>query len=208
MVMDAVSLPRSGPPRNPAAHDPPAGYRGCVTGEVVAVHVSPAHTFSKAPVDEIRLLEGLGVEGDAHCGVTVKHQSRVQQDPSQPNLRQVHLIHAELFDDLATEGFTVEPGDLGENVTTRGLDLLSLPVGTRLTIGEAVVAVTGLRNPCVQIDFFADGLLKQVVYNDEDGNLVRMAGIMGTVARGGTIRPGDAIDVRLPAEPRFPLTRV
>lgn len=181
---------------------------GAVTGEVLGVHVSPAHTFSKAAVDTITLLEGLGVEGDAHCGVTVKHRSRVQRDPAQPNLRQVHLIHGELFDDLAAAGFVVGPGDLGENITTAGLDLLGLPVGTRLTIGDAVIAVTGLRNPCHQLDLFADGLLKQVLYKDAEGKLVRLAGIMGTVARGGTIRPGDAVDVRLPPGAHFPLAPV
>lgn len=172
------------------------------------MHVSAVHSFSKPTVDEIRLLEGLGVEGDAHCGVTVKHQSRVAQDPSQPNLRQVHLIHAELFDHVAGRGHAVRPGDLGENITTRGIDLLGLPVGTRLTIGEAVIAVTGLRNPCVQIDWFSDGLLKEVVRTDDDGTVVRLAGIMGTVARGGVVRPGDAIQVALPPEPHLPLARV
>lgn len=169
-----------------------------MTGEVVGVHVDPKHAFSKRPAGEITLLEGLGVEGDAHCGVTVQHRSRVRFDPSQPNLRQVHLIHAELLEHLAGRGFAVRPGDLGENITTRGLDLLGLPVGARLTIGDAVVAVTGLRNPCVQIDRFADGLLKEVVHTDDEGRLVRLAGIMGTVARGGVVRPGDPIGVTLP----------
>lgn len=169
-----------------------------VPGEVVGVHVDRRHAFSKASVEAITLLEGRGVEGDAHCGVTVQHRSRARFDPSQPNLRQVHLIHAELLDHLADRGYTVRPGDLGENITTRGLDLLGLPVGARLTIGDAVVAVTGLRNPCVQIDRFAGGLLKEVVHTDADGRLVRLAGIMGTVARGGTVRPGDLVEVTLP----------
>ncbi len=179
-----------------------------MSGEVVAVHVSPTHTFTKRDVDTITLLEGLGVEGDAHCGVTVKHRSRVAADPSQPNLRQVHLIHAELFDDLRTAGFHVRPGDLGENITTRGIDLLALPVGARLVVGSAVIAITGLRNPCQQINDFQPGLLKQVVRTDDQGRVDRLAGIMGTVARGGAVTPGDAIEVQLPAPPRFALSRV
>lgn len=175
---------------------------------VVAVHRSDAHTFTKASRDEIRLLEGLGVEGDAHCGVTVQHQSRVHQDPSQPNLRQVHLIHAELFAEVAEQGFTVVPGALGENVTTEGIDLLGLPVGTRLAIGDAVVTVMGLRNPCVQIDWYANGLLKRLVRNRADGTVEPLAGIMGIVHRGGIVRPGDAIEAVLPPAPHLPLARV
>lgn len=179
-----------------------------MSGEVIGVHVSGRHEFSKQSADAITLLEGLGVEGDAHCGVTVKHRSRARWNPAQPNLRQVHLIHAELFDHLAGRGFVVRPGDLGENVTTRGLDLLGLPVGARLTIGDAVVTVTGLRNPCVQIDRFAPGLLKEVVHTDADGNLIRLTGIMGTVARGGVVRPGDGIAVELPPGRHYPLAKV
>ena len=180
-----------------------------MTERVVSVHVSPTHTFSKRGKDEITLLEGLGVEGDAHCGVTVKHRSRVAADPSQPNLRQVHLMHSELFATVRDAGFAVSPGDLGENITTEGIDLLALPVGTRLRIGSAVVAITGLRNPCQQINDFQSGLLKQVLRTDSaTGDIVRLAGIMGTVARGGVVRPGDSIRVRLPPIPHFPLTRV
>lgn len=179
-----------------------------MTAEVLGVHVSPRHTFSKPDVEMIKLLEGLGVEGDAHCGVTVKHRSRVAVDPSQPNLRQVHLIHAELFDDLKNAGFSVGPGALGENITTRGIDLLGLPVGARLIIGDAVIAVTGLRNPCQQINDLQPGLLKQVVHTDAAGNVKRLSGIMGTVARGGAVTAGDEITVELPPQPHFPLTRV
>lgn len=146
-----------------------------MTTRVVAVHLSPTHEFSKSSADAITLLEGLGVEGDAHCGTTVKHRSRVVVDPSQPNLRQVHLIHAELLDDLAAVGYDVGPGQLGENVTTRGLDLLDLPVGARLVIGGAVVTVTGLRNPCHKINTFRAGLLRHVVRTDPDGTIVRLA---------------------------------
>jgi MOSC domain-containing protein YiiM len=179
-----------------------------MAGEVVAVSVSPTHTFGKSSVPAITLLEGLGVEGDAHCGVTVKHRSRVAADPSQPNLRQVHLIHSELLDDVAEAGFSVAAGDMGENITTRGIDLLRLPVGARLVIGDAVVAVTGLRNPCQQINDFRPGLLKQVLQTDDDGNVLRLAGVMGTVARGGQVRPGDPIEVQLPPEPHYALARV
>lgn len=177
-------------------------------GYLEALHRSPVHGFSKETVESLRLLEGQGVEGDAHCGVTVQHRSRVAADPSQPNLRQVHLIHAELFDELRAAGFAVKPGDLGENLTTRGVDLLSLPVGTRLVMGAAVVTVTGLRNPCQQINGFQTGLLKQVLKVDREGRPVRLAGVMGIVSRGGEVSTGDAFEVRLPAGEHFPLTRV
>jgi MOSC domain-containing protein YiiM len=179
-----------------------------MSSEVVGVHVSPAHTFSKQSVQSITLHEGLGVEGDAHFGATVQHRSRVAADPSQPNLRQVHLIHAELFDDLAEAGFPVMPGNLGENITTRGIDLLGLPVGARLTIGSAVITVAGLRNPCQQINKFQPGLLKHVVHTDEAGNVARLAGVMGIVSRSGRVSVGDHLQVELPPAPHHPLTRV
>ncbi|GAA2901483.1 MOSC domain-containing protein [Streptomyces mexicanus] len=176
---------------------------------VKAVSSNGTYSFTKPNRDSITLLAGLGVEGDVHAGVTVKHRSRVAQDPTQPNLRQVHLIHEELFAEVARAGFAVSPGDLGENITTSGIDLLGLPVGTLLHIGaEAVVEVTGLRNPCRQIDSFRSGLLKQVVGRDEDGNVVRKAGIMSIVVHGGEVRPGDPIRAELPAEPHRPLERV
>jgi MOSC domain-containing protein YiiM len=179
-----------------------------MSGTVTAVSSSSEHSFTKPNRAGIVLLAGLGVEGDAHAGVTVKHRSRVAQDPTQPNLRQVHLIHEELFAEVGEEGFDVAPGELGENITTRGIDLLGLPVGTLLRIGdEAVVEVTGLRNPCLQIDNFQGGLLKKVVGRDA-GNIVRKAGIMGVVRVGGVIRPGDAIAVELPDGPHRPLDRV
>jgi MOSC domain-containing protein YiiM len=178
-------------------------------GVVAAVSSSATHTFSKPNRDGIRLLAGLGVEGDAHLGVTVKHRSRVARDPSQPNLRQVHLIHAELHEQLRAAGFTVAAGDMGENVTTRGVDLLALPTGTRLRLGDAaLVEVTGLRNPCLQLDGFQPGLMKAVLGRDEHGELVRKAGIMGVVLAGGTVRPGDPIHVELPAGPHRPLAPV
>ncbi|GAA3203066.1 MOSC domain-containing protein [Nonomuraea helvata] len=180
-----------------------------MNGTVMAVSSSGEHSFSKPTRESITLLAGLGVEGDAHAGVTVKHRSRVAQDPTQPNLRQVHLIHDELLAEVGAAGFRVKPGELGENITTKGIDLLGLPVGTLLRIGdEAVVEVTGLRNPCLQIDAFQNGLLKQVVGRDEAGNVVRRAGVMSVVRTGGVVRPGDVIKVELPAEPHRPLDRV
>ena len=171
-------------------------------GTVLAVSRSPTHTFSKSTQGSIRLLRGLGVEGDAHCGERVQHRSRVARDATQPNLRQVHLIHAELHDALHAAGFTVCAGQMGENITTRGVDLLRLPTGTRLHIGDtAVVAVTGLRNPCVQLDQFHSGLLAAVLERDERGTLIRKAGIMAIVEAGGDVKPGDPIAVEMPPEP-------
>ena len=175
---------------------------------VVSVHVSADHTFSKDPARAIELDEGIGVRGDAHAGTTVKHRSRVARDPDQPNLRQVHLIHRELFEELASDGHVVEPGQLGENITTAGIDLLSLPVGARLHIGDAVIVVTGLRNPCQQINDFQPGLLKRVLRKDDAGEVQRLTGVMGIVARSGTVRPSDPITVELPPEPHHPLAKV
>jgi MOSC domain-containing protein YiiM len=173
---------------------------------VTAVSASSIHGFSKPNRESIRLLAGLGVEGDAHLGTTVKHRSRVAKDPSQPNLRQVHLIHAELHDELQAKGFAVAAGEMGENVTTRGIDLLGLPTGTRLLIGDSVVIeVTGLRNPCVQIDRFRKGLMKAVLGKDEHGNLIRKSGIMAIVLKGGEVKSGDAIRIELPSAPHRPL---
>jgi MOSC domain-containing protein YiiM len=176
---------------------------------VVAVASDADHRFSKRQVDSIRLVEGLGVAGDAHSGVTVQHRSRVAKDPTQPNLRQVHLIHQEILDEVEAAGFAVPPGALGENVTTRGLDLLGLSTGTELRLGAtAVVRVTGLRNPCRQIEGFASGLLARMVGRDEAGEVVRRAGVMGVVERGGLVRPGDPITVEPPDGPHRPLAPV
>jgi MOSC domain-containing protein YiiM len=177
--------------------------------EVHAVSRSGDHRFSKQAETEITLLAGLGVEGDAHLGVTVQHLSRVRVDPTQPNLRQVHLIHAELFDELADKGFAVSPAELGENVTTRGVDLLALPRGALLRLGQrAVVEVTGLRNPCAQIERHRPGLLAAVLGRTAEGELVRKAGVMAVVVAGGTVRPGDAIGIDLPPPPHERLERV
>jgi len=178
-------------------------------GVVVAVSLSPGHTMSKPNRDAIRLLAGLGVDGDAHAGVTVKHRSRVARDPSQPNLRQVHLIHAELLDELAAAGFALAPGQMGENVTTRGVDLLGLPVGARLRLGAAAtVEIAGLRNPCAQLEGIQPGLMAAVLDRDAEGNLVRKAGVMAIVLAGGEVRPGDPIRVDLPPPPHRPLAPV
>jgi MOSC domain-containing protein YiiM len=169
-------------------------------GVVTAVSRSATHTFSKPNAESIRLLTGLGVDGDAHMGETVKHRSRVARDPTQPNLRQVHLIHGELHDELRELGFELSAGQMGENVTTRGLDLLALPTGARLRLGDqAVVEVTGLRNPCYQLDRFRPGLMAAVLGRDAQGELIRKAGVMGVVLAGGEIRPGDPIRVELPS---------
>ncbi|MFO1149712.1 MAG: MOSC domain-containing protein [Alsobacter sp.] len=176
---------------------------------VVAVARDGTHRFSKVLQDTIRLVAGLGVEGDAHCGETVKHRSRVAADPTQPNLRQVHLLPEELFAELAALGLPVAPGQMGENVTTRGIPLIELPAGALLRLGaEAVVEVTGLRNPCQQIEAFRPGLLAAVLGRDAAGRLVRKAGIMGVVRRGGPVRPGDAIALDLPPPPHRRLERV
>lgn len=179
------------------------------SGIVTAVSRNATHTFSKPTCDSIQLLAGLGVADDAHLGNTVQHRSRVARDPRQPNLRQVHLIHAELHDTLQAQGFHVAAGDMGENITTRGIDLLGLPTGARLHIGEQVVVeITGLRNPCAQLDRFQPGLMAAVLDRDDQGNLIRKAGVMGIVVVGGEVRSGDPIRVELPSEPHRPLQPV
>ena len=172
-----------------------------MAGVVESVNASPTHSIVKPPRESIRLLAGLGVEGDAHAGTTVKHRSRVAQDPTQPNFRQVHLIHAELLDELREAGFGLAPGEMGENVTTRGIDLLGLSAGARLHLGsEALLEVTGLRNPCQQLNGVAPGLLDAVLDKDAEGNVIRKAGIMSVVLVGGVVRAGDLVRVELPAE--------
>lgn len=175
---------------------------------VISVSLDRRHRFSKETVERIHLIAGEGVEGDAHRGVTVKHRSRARFNPTLPNLRQVHLIHAELFDELAGKGFTVKPGELGENVTTRDIDLLGLPTGARLAIGSALIELTGLRNPCIQMDRFQDGLMQATLDRDAEGNIIRKAGVMGIVLEGGDIQVGDAIAVTLPEGPHRPLEKV
>jgi MOSC domain-containing protein YiiM len=178
-------------------------------GIVTAVSRSPRHSLVKLNENCIKLVAGLGVEGDAHLGTTVKHRSRVARDPTQPNLRQVHLVHAELHDELRQAGFAVAPGQMGENVTTSGVDLLGLAAGTRLHLGvSAIVEVTGLRNPCAQLDKIQKGLMAATLGRDQHGNLVRKAGIMGVVLSEGEVRPGDPIRVEPPPPPHRPLAPV
>jgi MOSC domain-containing protein YiiM len=173
-----------------------------LTGVVTAVSRSATHTMTKPNQESINLVTGLGVEGDAHMGTTVKHRSRVARDPSKPNLRQVHLIHAELFEELAVAGFDLAPGQIGENITTSGIKLLALPAGTRLHLGDsAVVEVTGLRNPCTQLDGIQAGLTAATLGRSEDGEVIRKAGVMSIVLAGGKVSPGDPIQVELPPPP-------
>ena len=180
-----------------------------MTATVVAVSFSSRYSFTKPAAFEIRLLAGLGVDGDVHQGVTVKHRSRMRQDPTLPNLRQVHLIHEELHDELRAAGFRVGPGIMGENLTTRGVDLLGLPTGTRLHLGaEAVIELTGLRNPCKQLDDYQQGLMAAVLGRSASGALIRKSGVMAIVLKDGVVRSGDAIRVELPREPFRPLAPV
>ncbi len=180
-----------------------------MTGRVTAVSRSANHSLIKGNQSAIRLLEGLGIEDDAHAGATVKHRSRVARDPHQPNLRQVHLIHAELHAELRGAGFNLSAGQMGENITTEGIDLLGLPTGTRLRFGdEAIIAITGLRNPCAQLDQIQAGLMAAVLGRDAQGNLIRKAGVMAVVVAGGLVRPGDAITIALPPLPHYPLEPV
>jgi len=178
-------------------------------GIVKSVSKSKTHTFNKFNSDRIVLLKGLGVEGDAHMGKNVKHRSRVANDPSQPNLRQVHLIHSELFDELKKKGFVIQNGEIGENITTEGIELLCLPKDTILSIGQtAKILITGLRNPCKQLDLLKPGLMKALLDKDEEGNLIRKAGVMGIVLEGGEVKIGNKIIVELPAKPYIQLERV
>jgi MOSC domain-containing protein YiiM len=180
-----------------------------VSPVVVAVHRSPSHSMSKPGQLSVHLITGHGVEGDAHAGPTVKHRSRVKRDAALPNLRQVHLMHAELHDELRDAGFDVTPGQMGENITTRGIDLLGLPAGTRLHLGpDAIVEVTGLRNPCVQLDGLQHGLMAATLSRDAEGKLLRKAGIMSIVLSDGEVRAGDTILVQLPDGPHKPLQPV
>jgi len=176
---------------------------------IVAVHQSNKHRFSKTPQHSITLLEGLGVEGDAHCGVTVQHRNAKKKDPFQPNLGQVHLLQTELLNEVNGKGFQLFPGNMGENISTKGIDLLSLPTGTRLHAGdEAVIELTGLRYPCVYIERFRPGLLALMSEKRPDGVVAYKAGVMGIVVCGGVLYPNDPISVRLPDGLHFPLQSV
>jgi MOSC domain-containing protein YiiM len=184
----------------------PEEVEPALDGHVASVSVSAVHDFSKPPALEVRLLTGLGVEGDAHCGTTVRHRFARRKNPDQANLRQVHLIGSELLDELAAHGHVVRPGDLGENITTAGVDLLGLPAGTALRLGaEAEVRLTGVRTPCRLIDAFQPGLMNKMWGTDDEGRRFRKAGVMGVVVTGGVVRPGDRLTVVRPEEPWDPL---
>jgi len=179
------------------------------SGTVVMVSASGTHSFTKQNQKSIKLIKGLGIEGDAHMGEKVQHLSRIKQNPDQPNLRQVHLLHHELFDELSKNGYIVHPGDVGENITTRGIDILGLPTGTKLHIGkEAVVEITGLRNPCQQMNKFQPGLMQACIDHDDDGNPIKKGGIMSIVLEGGLVFPGDTIVIEYPPLPHKPLEKV
>ena len=180
-----------------------------MTGHVIALHRNATHDFSKQTETSLTLLQGLGIEGDAHMGATVKHRSRVATDPNQPNLRQVHLLHAEMIEEISGQGFDLKPGDVGENITTHGIDLINLPRHTRLHIGSSVIlSVTGLRNPCAQLDNFQAGLTRAFLGKTGDGKLIRKAGIMAIVLEGGVVHQGDEIRVELPSQPHLVLKHV
>jgi MOSC domain-containing protein YiiM len=180
-----------------------------MSARVAAVSCSATHSLIKGNQTAIQLVAGLGVEGDAHAGTTVQHRIRVARDPHQPNLRQVHLIHAELHEELCDSGFKVSAGQMGENITTEGVDLLGLPTGARLRLGDdAIVEITGLRNPCAQLEKIQPGLLAAVLDHDQDGNLIRKAGVMAIVLAGGPVRIGDSITIELPPPPHRPLDPV
>ncbi|WP_109853454.1 MOSC domain-containing protein [Aquimarina sp. AU58] len=177
--------------------------------KIISVSKSQSHTFTKFSCEYITLIKGLGVKGDAHMGKTVKHRSRVVKDPTQPNLRQVHLIHSELFEELKEKGFYIKNGEMGENITTVGIDLLSLPRNTILKLGQKVkIKITGLRNPCNQLNSIKEGLMKAVLDYDENGNLIRKAGVMGVVVEGGELSVGEEIEIVLPEKPYLTLERV
>lgn len=178
-------------------------------GIVIAVSVSSTHSFQKFEQKSIQLIAGIGIKGDTHAGKTVQHRSRVAKNPNQPNLRQVHLIHSELHTELNNSGFNISPGDMGENITTQGIDLLGLPKDTRLHIGnKAIVQITGLRNPCAQLNNFQSGLMAAVLDKDEKGNIVRKAGVMSIVIADGIVKTGDNIRIELPPQPHQKLEKV
>jgi len=179
------------------------------TGKIIALSKNPIHNVSKQNHNELILLEGLGVEGDVHMGKTAKHRSRVAKNPLQPNLRQIHLIESELYEELKLKGFDIQPGQMGENITTSDLDLLKLPENTILKIGaQAEVLITGLRNPCNQLNGIQDGLMQAVIEKDSSGNLIRKAGIMGIVTKGGKVTLNDNIEVKFPSKPFVRLEKI
>jgi len=175
---------------------------------VIAVCCDSKHNLIKPTRDHIILVAGFGVQGDAHYGETVQHLYDKRRNPDAPNLRQVHLIHTEFFDELSEKGFTVKPGQMGENITTRGIDLLGLSRGTKLHIGEAVIEITGLRNPCSKLNKIQEGLLPASLGQWDDGTMLAKTGVMAIILKGGKVRPKDLIKVETPDSPHIRLTPV
>lgn len=177
---------------------------------ILSVSARSGHHFSKTPQRSIRLLAGLGVEGDGHMGERIKHRSRARYNPALPNLRQVHLIDSGYIALMAAKGYAVAPGDIGENLLVAGIDLISMPQDTLLHLGGdgAVVRITGLRNPCIQMDRFMPGLMAASLDRDADGGLIRLTGVMGVVEGGGAVVPGDVVRVEMPEGEHLPLVPV
>jgi len=170
-------------------------------GRVVGLARDGRNGFSKSAMDTICLIQGQGVEGDAHSGPFVRHRYLARRQPRLPNLRQVHLIPSELFEALRNAGYDLHPGDLGDNIATAGLDLETLPMGALLDLGsEACIELTGLRTPCVLIDRFRTGLKRQMVCSEPVAPRFR-CGVMSIVRTGGRLAVGDPIRVRLPPKP-------
>lgn len=176
--------------------------------KVVAVACDSKHNIIKPVQAHITLIAGWGVEGDAHAGETIQHRYDKRRNPTAPNLRQIHLMHAELFDHMADQGMTVRPGQMGENITTRDIDILSLPQGTRLKLGNAVIELTGLRNPCKYLNTIAPGLMKACLAKHKDGTPFPQSGVMGMIIAGGIVKAGDAIEIVLPEKPHHRLLPV
>lgn len=168
---------------------------------VIAVASDSKHNIIKPIRESVRLIAGWGVEGDAHAGKTVQHRYDKRRNPDAPNLRQVHLMHSELFDQVSGLGLSVKPGQMGENITTRHIDILNLPRGTQLRIGEAVIEITGLRNPCKYLNQIAPGLLKACLGKHEDGTNFPHSGVMGVILADGEVKAGDEIHIITPPKP-------
>jgi len=165
---------------------------------VLSVSMSSSHGFSKRPTDYIYLLSGCGVQGDVHCSGAA----------SSNNKRQVHLIASELLTELARKdskgrAYIISPGALGENITTKGIDLVGLNEGTRLHFGDgddhAIVRITGLRNPKKRLDEWPKGLLDRCAMKNKKGEITgRKIGVMGIVEEDGFVQPGHMVYVEKP----------
>lgn len=170
-----------------------------VGGKVIAVCCNPEPGLPKPVVDTVHLIENWGVEGDYHAGPLVRHRYLAKKDPTKPNMRQVLLMDAVVFADLAQNDIHIGPGMMGENITIEGLAVMQLAVGTRLAIGSAVVEVTERRSPCYQLNGIDPRLLKAVV-TKQDGQAIFKAGIMTRILQGGWVRAGDLVKVLSPAD--------